>query len=74
MDACPAGAGRSGRPQIKLHLEHADIWCGTKRNLVAVIPRRASRPASQIAFCSGVRFDVPQEEGPNQDFRAGKWT
>jgi hypothetical protein len=32
--------GRSGvwPPQIELQLEHGDVWCVTKRNLVAVIP------------------------------------
>ena len=59
-------AGLAGR-RLSYILNNADIWCGTKRNLVAVIPRWAARPVSRIAFCSGVRFDVPQEEGPNQD-------
>lgn len=47
----PADAWQSGPPQIKLHLEHGDIWCGTKRNLVAVIPSMGiAHPVSQIAL------------------------
>lgn len=69
MDACRAGAGRSGRPQIKLHLEQRRylVWHETKPGCYDT--SMAARPVSRIAFCSGVRFDVPQEEGPNQDSR-----
>jgi hypothetical protein len=51
VGAGPRAPGSLGRRRLSYIFEHGDIWCGTKRKLVAVIPSMGiAQPVSQIAI------------------------